>query len=104
MARTSSDGSPVSRSPRGSASGLGSRRSTASEPRIGDGFTSDIVTRPITSYTAYECTWGYAPNREHGQIVRVLDVGERDLPGGLPSSVLDDGGSSPTVTERSMSC
>ena len=49
-----------------------------------------IVTRPITSYTGYECTWGYALNREHGQAVRVLDVGERNLPGGLPSPVRDD--------------
>ena len=39
-----------------------------------------IVTRPITSYTAMECTWGYALNTKHGQHVRILDLGERSLP------------------------
>ena len=41
-----------------------------------------IVTRPITSYTAMECTWAYALNEEHGQRVRILDLGERALPAG----------------------
>ena len=49
-----------------------------------------LVERPITSYTAYECTWGYAPNLDHGQAVRVLDLGERHLPRGLPAVAGDD--------------
>lgn len=39
-----------------------------------------IVERPITPYTRYECEWGYVPNVEAGEDVRVLDLGERQLP------------------------
>lgn len=43
-----------------------------------------IVTRPVTPYTRYECEWGYQPNVAAGEDVRVLDLGDRDLPPGLP--------------------
>jgi hypothetical protein len=39
-----------------------------------------IVTHPVTPYTRYECEWGYVPNAEAGEDIRVLDVGERDRP------------------------
>ena len=48
-----------------------------------------IVTRPITEYTAMECTWGYALNAPHGQRVRVLDLGERSMPDVGPATGLD---------------
>lgn len=39
-----------------------------------------LVTRPVSDYTRYACEWGYAPNVEAGEDVRVLDLGERELP------------------------
>ena len=45
-----------------------------------------IVTRPVTPYTRYECEWGYAPNVAAGEDVRVLDLGDRDLPAVLTVS------------------
>lgn len=39
-----------------------------------------LVTRPITSYTRFECEWGYAPNVEAGEDVRILDLAEQVLP------------------------
>lgn len=39
-----------------------------------------IVTHPVTDYTRYECEWGYAPNADAGEDIRILDLGERDLP------------------------
>ena len=57
-----------------------------------------IVTRPVSDYTRYECEWGYAPNVAAGEDVRILDLGERDLPavGVLAYRdcwiVVDDGG------------
>ncbi len=45
-----------------------------------------VVTRPVTPYTRYECEWGYQPNVAAGEDVRVLDLGDRDLPAGLTGS------------------
>lgn len=39
-----------------------------------------IVNRPVSDYTRYECEWGYAPNAEAGEDIRILDLGERALP------------------------
>lgn len=39
-----------------------------------------VVTRPVSDYTRYECEWGYAPNAEAGEDVRILDLGEQELP------------------------
>lgn len=33
-----------------------------------------IVTYPISDYTAYECEWGYAPNVDAGEDVRIFDT------------------------------
>jgi hypothetical protein len=38
-----------------------------------------IVTHPITDYTRYECEWGYLPNAEAGEDIRILDMGENNL-------------------------
>lgn len=45
-----------------------------------------IVTRPVTPYTRYACEWGYAPNVDAGEDVRILDLGEHGLPTALSSS------------------
>lgn len=42
-----------------------------------------IVTRPVTDYTRFECEWGYAPNAEAGEDIRILDLGERAMPYGV---------------------
>lgn len=39
-----------------------------------------VITHPITDYTRYECEWGYAPNGEAGEGIRILDLAERDMP------------------------
>jgi hypothetical protein len=39
-----------------------------------------IVERPVTPYTRYECEWGYVPNVAAGEDVRILDLGEHQLP------------------------
>ncbi|WP_239028279.1 DUF6879 family protein [Pseudonocardia acidicola] len=39
-----------------------------------------IVTAPVTDYTRFECEWGYAPNAEAGEDIRILDLAERDWP------------------------
>lgn len=62
-----------------------------------------IVTRPVSDYTRYECEWGYAPNVAAGEDVRILDLGERDMPavGELADRdwwiVVDDGGTARTA-------
>jgi len=35
---------------------------------------------PLHDYERYECEWGYAPNAEAGEDIRVLRVGEHQLP------------------------
>ena len=42
-----------------------------------------VVQRPLTDYTRYEFTWGFAYNVEAGEDIRVLDVTGRP-PAGLP--------------------
>jgi hypothetical protein len=39
-----------------------------------------IVTAPITDYTRFECEWGYAPNAEAGEDIRILDLSEHEMP------------------------
>ncbi|MGH3615721.1 MAG: DUF6879 family protein [Pseudonocardia sp.] len=41
-----------------------------------------LVTHPITDYTRYECEWGYAPNVDAGEDVRILDLAEAHLDAG----------------------
>lgn len=43
-----------------------------------------LVTRPVTDYTRYECEWSYAPNGVAGEAIRILDLGERDMPASGP--------------------
>lgn len=33
-----------------------------------------VITAPVTDYTRYECEWGYAPNSEAGEDIRILDL------------------------------
>lgn len=35
-----------------------------------------VLTEPLGDYLRYECEWGYAPNVEAGEEVRVLDLSE----------------------------
>lgn len=42
-----------------------------------------IVARPVTEYTRYEAEWGYLPNTEAGEDVRILDLGQQDMPAGI---------------------
>jgi hypothetical protein len=42
-----------------------------------------ILRTPLTDYLRYECEWGYAPNAEAGEDIRILDLAERALPDGL---------------------
>ena len=39
-----------------------------------------MITHPITLYTRYACEWGYAPNSAAGEDIRILDLGERQIP------------------------
>jgi hypothetical protein len=38
---------------------------------------------PLTGYLRYECEWGYAPNYQAGEDIRILDLTERPRPPGL---------------------
>jgi hypothetical protein len=42
-----------------------------------------VLTSPIGPYLRYECEWGYAPNTEAGEDVRILDLAERPRPPAL---------------------
>jgi hypothetical protein len=42
-----------------------------------------VLTSPIGPYLRYECEWGYAPNVEAGEDVRILDLAERPRPPAL---------------------
>lgn len=33
-----------------------------------------VVTHPVSDYTRYECEWGYAPNVQAGETVRIFEV------------------------------
>lgn len=42
-----------------------------------------VLSTPLTDYLRYECEWGYAPNVEAGEDVRIIDLSERALPEGV---------------------
>ncbi|MGH3650244.1 MAG: DUF6879 family protein [Acidimicrobiia bacterium] len=42
-----------------------------------------VLTRPLNDYLRYECEWGYAPNSEAGEDIRVLDLSEQPRPAEL---------------------
>ena len=39
-----------------------------------------VLCSPLTGYLRYECEWGYAPNSQAGEDIRILDLAERPLP------------------------
>lgn len=39
-----------------------------------------VLTPPLGDYLRYECEWGYAPNVEAGEQVRILDLSETPRP------------------------
>lgn len=43
-----------------------------------------VVRSPLGDYLRYECEWGYAPNAEAGEDIRILDLAEVPGPRGLP--------------------
>ncbi|GAB3448030.1 hypothetical protein GCM10027570_21140 [Streptomonospora sediminis] len=44
-----------------------------------------VVTEPLTDYMRFECAWGYRPNAEAGENIRILAVKEGDWPEGIPA-------------------
>lgn len=42
-----------------------------------------LLHNPLHPYERYECEWGYVPNVKAGEDVRVLHIGEHQLPGEL---------------------
>jgi hypothetical protein len=42
-----------------------------------------VLRSPLSGYLRYELEWGYAPNSEAGQDIRVLDLAERARPEAL---------------------
>lgn len=42
-----------------------------------------IIHDPITDYERYACEWGYALNAEAGEIIRVIDLAQTQLPAEL---------------------
>jgi len=53
------------------------RRDTAAGLRA---WRVHILTPPLSDYLRYECEWGYAPNAEAGEDIRILDLSESRLP------------------------
>lgn len=52
-----------------------------------------VLTPPLNAYLRYECEWGYAPNSEAGEDIRVLDLSETSRPADLVDEefwLLDD--------------
>ena len=43
-----------------------------------------VLRTPLTNYLRYECEWGYVYNSIAGEDIRILDVTNSDIPGGLP--------------------
>ena len=33
-----------------------------------------VVTHPVSAYTRYECEWGYVPNVDAGETIRILEI------------------------------
>jgi hypothetical protein len=48
-----------------------------------------IIHDPITDYERYACEWGYALNAEAGEIIRVIDLAQTQLPPELARMVED---------------
>jgi hypothetical protein len=44
-----------------------------------------VVRSPLSDYLRYEMEWGYAPNAEAGEDIRILDLAEVSEPRGLAS-------------------
>lgn len=42
-----------------------------------------ILRSPLSDYLRYECEWGYLPNSEAGEEIRILDLAEVPEPHGL---------------------
>lgn len=42
-----------------------------------------VLRTPLTDYLRYELDWCYGPNSDAGMNIRILDLGETDLPGAL---------------------
>jgi Family of unknown function (DUF6879) len=42
-----------------------------------------VLRSPLSPYLRYECEWGYVPNSQAGQDIRILDLAERPLPEAL---------------------
>jgi len=41
-----------------------------------DRFRVRVLRQPLSDYLRYECEWGYAPNSEAGEDIRILDLTE----------------------------
>ncbi|MPZ65716.1 MAG: hypothetical protein GEU83_09455 [Pseudonocardiaceae bacterium] len=46
-----------------------------------------IIHDPITSYERYACEWGYALNSRAGELIRILDLAEGELPHELTAAL-----------------
>lgn len=42
-----------------------------------------VLRSPLSPYLRYECEWGYGPNSQAGQDIRILDLAERPCPESL---------------------
>jgi hypothetical protein len=42
-----------------------------------------VLTSPLSPYLRYECEWGYAPNAEAGEDIRILDLAKTPTPAQL---------------------
>ena len=42
-----------------------------------------VLRTPLNDYLRYECEWGYVPNSEAGEDIRILDLAEVDRPAEL---------------------
>jgi hypothetical protein len=42
-----------------------------------------VLRTPLTDYLRYECEWGYLPNAEAGEDIRILDLTDQARPPGL---------------------
>ncbi len=46
-------------------------------------YRAHVFTSPLSPYLRYECEWGYVPNAEAGEDIRILDLAERPAPAQL---------------------
>lgn len=52
-----------------------------------------MLTTPLSDYLRYECEWGYVPNSDAGEDIRILDLTTTPRPAGIPDEdfwLLDD--------------